>query len=117
MKYILLLIYLGFSAIACTGDCMTCHPTLEKNILTDKRHSPMLTCIKCHKPDSDSMAECGKDCYSCHDVNKIEKTGIKEHMVIRECRDCHMKIKNTMINIEAKPSQSTNDTLKDFLLN
>jgi hypothetical protein len=94
---------------------MTCHPALMKNINADIRHKPMLTCIKCHSANPNSMAECGSDCFACHPVEKIEKANIVEHKVIRECRDCHMKMK-VQLKIDALPQgQSSMPTLRDFL--
>lgn len=109
---ILLLIY--SISFGCTGDCMTCHPVLAKNIENDERHKSMLGCINCHASNPDSMAECGSDCYSCHPVSKMEATGVAEHMVIRECRDCHMKMKIDL-NIATPTGQSSMPSLRDFL--
>ncbi|OQX60513.1 MAG: hypothetical protein B5M52_00055 [Helicobacteraceae bacterium 4484_230] len=100
---------------ACTGDCLTCHPKLIDTIESDERHKPMLTCITCHKADTDSMSECGDDCFACHSIEKIEEPNIKEHMVIRGCRDCHMELKKEMF--ETPPEgQSVEKPLKEFLL-
>jgi hypothetical protein len=115
MKTIVTLLFLLNLSLACTGDCMTCHPNLMKNINTDMRHKPMLTCINCHSANPNSMAECGSDCFACHPVEKIEKANITEHKVIRECRDCHMKMK-VRIDINTIPQgQSSMPTLRDFL--
>lgn len=114
MKIILTLFFISTYIFACTGDCMTCHPSLAKNIQNDERHKSMLGCVKCHAPNPESMAECGSDCYSCHPVIKMESTGIKEHMVIRKCRDCHMKMK-VDLNIATPTGQSSMPSLRDFL--
>ena len=99
---------------ACTGDCMTCHPALEENILTDKRHSPMLTCIYCHTTDNSSMAECGPNCFECHTKEKIDQPDIREHDVIESCRICHMKLKKEQ-TLQPAPTQSHQEPLRDFL--
>lgn len=104
------------SLLACTGDCLTCHPALLPTIQSDERHKPMLTCIECHSADADSMSECGSDCFACHPIEKIEKADIKEHTVIRSCRDCHLSLKQELMSIEAKPQQSRPKTLKAFVL-
>lgn len=117
MKQILITFFLIFTiqALGCTGDCMTCHPALLKNIDFDKRHKPMTTCIKCHSADPAKMADCGSDCFACHPVTKIEGKGIEEHRVIRECRDCHMKMKTTLGLDMFPKGQSSAPTLRDFL--
>lgn len=112
-KIILSLLFLfGIEVFGCTGDCMTCHPALLKNIDTDMRHKPMTTCIKCHTANPAKMADCGSDCFACHPVAKIEAARVAEHAVIRECRDCHMKLK-TAIQIDTLPKGQS--TLRDFL--
>jgi hypothetical protein len=115
MKTIIIFILLTLKIFGCTGDCMTCHPSLLKHINTDTKHKPMLTCIKCHSPNPSKMADCGSDCFACHSVNKIEKANVKEHFVIRECRDCHMKIDSKFeLNI-TNINQTTSPTLRDYL--
>lgn len=115
MKTLLFLLLFLFPLWGCTGDCMSCHPALQKTIDTDLRHKPMLTCVKCHNPDPSKMGDCGSDCFACHSQAKIEGVNVKEHMVIRECRECHMKMK-TKIEIDTLPKgQSVMPTLRDFL--
>ena len=114
---ILLLLSGLFSTLfACTGDCLTCHPKLVPTIEEDARHKPMLTCIKCHSADPNSMAECGSECFACHPVEKIEKVDVEEHKVIRECRDCHVKLKEAVSNIAMPEGQSVQPPLKELLL-
>ncbi|NOQ31475.1 MAG: hypothetical protein GQ570_10160 [Helicobacteraceae bacterium] len=114
MKLIILIFAILSYTLACTGDCMSCHPALKENILNDDRHVAMLGCIKCHKADPESMAECGSDCYSCHNVEKMSKQ-IKEHEVIVKCRDCHMKLKEKAFSVQEPAYQSSKKVLKDFL--
>lgn len=115
-KIIFVLSVLSLSLFACTGDCLTCHPALEKNILTDSRHSPMLTCINCHSANPSAMADCGSDCFGCHSMEKINN-GVKEHEVIQGCKDCHVKMKQELLDITNAHDQSKVDTpLRDFLL-
>ena len=101
---------------ACTGDCLTCHPALMPTIHKDKRHEPMLYCIKCHSAKPNAMAECGSDCFSCHSVEKIEKVNVPEHKVIRNCRNCHMKMKEAVTDISTPKDQSTVKPLKELLM-
>lgn len=115
MKTILLLFIFLLPLWGCTGDCMTCHPALLKNIDADKRHKPMQTCIKCHSADPAKMADCGSDCFACHPIAKIEGSRVAEHAVIRECRDCHMKLKVNLDLGNAPKGQSVMPTLRDFL--
>lgn len=94
---------------------MTCHPVLLKNIDADKRHKPMMTCIKCHSANPAKMAECGSDCFACHPVAKIEGSRVAEHAVIRECRECHMKLKTSLQPENTPKGESLMPTLRDFL--
>ncbi len=115
-KIVATFIFLTATLFACTGDCLTCHPALEKNIQKDLRHKPMLTCINCHSADPNAMADCGSDCFACHPMNKINN-GIKEHEVIQGCKDCHMKMKQELLDISNAHDQSyVQAPLRDFLL-
>ena len=104
------------NVFACTGDCLTCHPALLPTINQDKRHEPMLHCIKCHSADTNAMAECGSDCFACHSIQKIEKVDVPEHRVIRGCRDCHMRLKEAVTDISTPKDQSTFKPLKELLI-
>jgi hypothetical protein len=117
MKTVLLLFSIfAYTLSACTGDCLTCHPKLVKNIQTDLRHKPMLTFINCHSADPNKMADCGSDCFACHPMEKINN-GVKEHEVIQGCRDCHVKMKQELLDITNSHDQSKVDApLRDFLL-
>lgn len=101
--------------IACTGDCMTCHPGLMPTINEDMRHKPMLTCINCHSAEPNAMAECGSDCFACHPVERIEQQPVAEHGVIRKCRDCHMAMKEALLDISTPKDQSPFKPLKELL--
>ena len=113
MKIITLIFITYISLMACTGDCLTCHPKLLPAINSDSRHKPMLTCIRCHSADPQKMGDCGSDCFACHSIEKIEGPNIIEHKVIRECRDCHMKLKSELFS--APPQQSHEQPLREFL--
>ena len=115
MKYIFFLLTFTSSLLACTGDCLTCHPKLLATINEDLRHKPMLTCITCHSAKPNSMAECGDDCFACHPMAKINKANVREHDVIQNCRDCHVGEKEKLFDVTATFDQSHVDTLKDFL--
>ena len=115
MKYILLLFIFTYSLFGCTGDCMTCHPKLIPTINEDLRHKPMLTCIKCHSSEPNTMAECGDDCFACHPMSKINKPNVREHDVIQKCRDCHVGEKEKLFDISNSFDQSHSNSLKDFL--
>ncbi len=117
MKYLLSLLFITTNILmACTGDCLTCHPSLVPTINEDLRHKPMLTCINCHSANPDSMAECGSDCFGCHSIERIEKPKIKEHDVIRKCRDCHLEMQKEALDITRPLEQSFQKPLKEFLL-
>lgn len=111
-----LILFASTLLLACTGDCLTCHPSLLPTIGSDERHKPMLTCIECHSANPDSMAECGSDCFACHPVEKIEKVNLKEHMLIRQCRDCHLQLKNELFSVQPDDGQSHKKSLKEYLL-
>ena len=113
MKILLFILSLSVGILACTGDCLTCHPNLVPTIQEDKRHKPMLTCITCHSAIPNSMADCGSDCFACHPMSKINGLGVKEHEVIQGCRDCHVAMKQELFGINKK----NESTLKDALFN
>lgn len=111
--FLFLLLFTASSADACSGDCLSCHPSLAENILSDERHKPMLTCKACHLNEEAGMSECGKDCFECHKIDKIDKS-VKEHSVIESCRNCHMKMP---VDLQMMPKSSqSKDTMVDFLL-
>jgi len=115
-KILILLTLLTINLLACTGDCLTCHPALLPTIKEDSRHKAMLTCINCHSANPSSMAECGSDCFECHSMAKINKPNVREHDVIQECRDCHMKMSDDLKSLNLNPTQSyTQEPLKDVL--
>ena len=111
MKNLIFILIFTLEIFACTGDCLTCHPNLVPTIEEDKRHKPMLTCINCHSPKPNAMADCGSDCFSCHPISKINGLGIKEHEVIQECRDCHVKMKEELFGIPTKGQSSLKEML------
>jgi len=116
MKYLIITLLFTYSLLACTGDCLTCHPKLVPTINEDLRHKPMLTCIKCHSAEPNTMAECGDDCFSCHPMSKINKPNIREHDVIQACRDCHVGENEKIFDNSIKYNQSQKKSLKDFLI-
>ena len=115
MKYIILLMIFAISILACTGDCLTCHPKLIPTINEDLRHKPMLTCINCHSANPNKMADCGADCFACHPMSKINKADVREHDIIQECRNCHIKAREELFDISNPFNQSRSESLKDFL--
>ncbi len=118
MKKIILFLLFNLSLFACTGDCLTCHPALVPTINEDLRHKPMLTCIKCHSANPNSMAECGNDCFACHSMEKINKPNVREHDVIQGCRDCHVGQVEEMLSLpQSNGFNSGTQPLKEFLLN
>ena len=112
MKYLLIIFILTYTAFACSGDCLSCHPALAKTILTDKRHTPMLTCIKCHQDDGGDSA-CGEDCFACHDIKKIDQAGVEEHKVIAECRACHIELKEKLFALPGSNNFENSNSLKE----
>ena len=116
MKYITLILIFTYSLLACTGDCLTCHPKLVPTINEDLRHKPMLTCINCHSEEPNAMAECGDQCFSCHKASDIYKTKVKEHDVIQSCIDCHEADNEKLFDNSTSFNQSKKESLKDFLI-
>ena len=119
MKKIILFLLFNLSLFACTGDCLTCHPSLVPTINEDLRHKPMQTCIRCHSANPNSMAECGNDCFACHSMEKINKPNVREHDVIQGCRDCHVGQVEEMLSLPQSNDGFNSGTqpLKEFLLN
>lgn len=95
--------------IACSGDCLMCHPALKETIKDDYRHKPMLDCIRCHENNVGNTNSCGDDCFSCHSIEKIKSKNIKEHNVIDSCIQCHTSLTKDKLN----PFQG--NTLKSVL--
>ncbi|MGP1449671.1 MAG: hypothetical protein ACTTJS_00925 [Wolinella sp.] len=93
-KLVLIHIFTAY-LLACSGDCLSCHPTL--NIQSDVRHKSLSTCITCHTAESLSQtnmgAACGQDCFACHDAGKLTGLGVREHDVITNCIACHTTLK------------------------
>lgn len=116
MKYIIILLSFTLSLLACTGDCMSCHPKLIPTINEDERHKPMLTCINCHPADASSTAECGDRCFECHSAAKIHAVKVKEHDIIQTCIDCHKTGKDKIFDAFDGFNQSKQDSLKDFFV-
>lgn len=117
MKYIFLLTIFTATILACTGDCLTCHPKLVPTIKVDVRHMPMLECIECHSAEPNTMAECGDDCFGCHPMSKINDADVRQHDVIQTCVDCHVNANKAMLDISNQYDQSRRESLKDFLAN
>jgi len=116
MKYLFALLLFSYTLLACTGDCMTCHPKLVPTIHEDARHKPMLTCINCHSADPNKMADCGADCFACHSMKKINSANVREHDVIQGCRDCHVGAIEKIFDTSNSLNQSKEESLKIFLL-
>lgn len=118
MKFLALLFLMLATVLpACTGDCLSCHPSLVPTIQEDPRHRPMLKCIGCHAPDADVMAECGSDCFACHAIEKIEAVGVEPHRVIRGCQSCHTAMEEDRKQLFNPKGESTAPTsLKSLLM-
>ena len=115
MNTLISIVLLASSLLACTGDCLTCHPKLVPTIDTDIRHKPMLGCIKCHSAEPNAMAECGDDCFSCHPMQKINDANVSAHDVIQTCVDCHVNADKKLLDISNQHNQSHRESLKEFL--
>lgn len=105
-------------AFACTGDCKSCHATLDyKN---DIRHIPMLECKTCHteaKMAQIDMGGCGEDCFACHDISKIQAPSLAQaHQVINSCIQCHTSLSNSPISTGENVFQKSLKSFSNGLL-
>lgn len=90
MKYLVLIALFFNFLFACSGDCMSCHPSLEKSI-TQPHHNMLTSCIKCHTKLPEAMTSCGGDCFTCHSQNKlIDSKSVPEHSQLGTCKQCHI---------------------------
>lgn len=89
MKSIFLVLFLSIFSYACSGNCMACHPVLEKSI-KEKHHAILTTCIACHTKIPEGMTECGGDCFACHSQNTLTKSNKIEHQNLAGCKECHV---------------------------
>lgn len=109
-KFLFLLISLSIYTFACSGNCMQCHPSLEKSI--QKPHHQILnSCIKCHTSAPQGMSECGGDCFACHSQNKLIKSDRKEHQNLASCKKCHINKEDLF----KSPSIDNNSNMMDLL--
>ena len=114
MKYILILFLLSIKLFGCSGNCVQCHPVLEKSI--EKSHHQLLkTCINCHTKIPEGMSSCGGDCFACHSQNKLIKSNRVEHQGLGKCKECHLN-KEDLLNFEEK-SFNNNDSILDLMQN
>lgn len=111
MKILLLLLSIfTFMAFACSGDCMQCHPILEKSI--EKPHHKLLkTCINCHTKVPEAMTSCGGDCFSCHSQNKLINSNKIEHQGLESCKECHTNSED-LLNFDKKSLNENDDLLE-----
>jgi len=139
-----LFILLFEDSVACSGDCVECHPALvKKNGKMDKDHEILDRCKKCHidgtkmeiidKNVSEinasnirivkiegniaattSHTECGDDCWKCHDIKKVSLINIAEHKVLQKCIECHVSIDKNFLK-RGSSSPSLNNTLEGIL--
>ena len=97
MRYIVFILFLINFLLACSGDCRSCHLSLDYK---DSTHSIMLNCKTCHTDEKLSRVQmqdsCGQDCFACHSVKKINSIQNAEHLALNECISCHTSLKNTL---------------------
>ncbi len=107
MKFLLLFIIIFTYLFSCSGDCISCHPILEKSI-KKSFHRNLNSCKDCHNDLSASMSQCGGDCFSCHSQNKLIKSNVSQHQELALCKQCHISkedflsfpnSKNTLIDL------------------
>lgn len=97
MKIFALLFVALVAAFACSGDCASCHFSVD---FKDQKHAVMLNCKVCHTDEKLSKVQmqssCGQDCFACHSVEKINKVQNAEHFALTNCVNCHISLKNTL---------------------
>lgn len=94
MKKVLLFLAALSIASACSGDCMSCHPALQKDIEQDAHHRIMLECARCHAENNNPDAPCGGNCFACHAPSSIPQN-VVQHQGLGECRSCHTSVKDS----------------------
>lgn len=113
----LLLCFVGAIWATCSGDCATCHFTLD--YAKDKRHMPMRECKTCHTEEKmmqiDMGGGCGKDCFACHDIQKVRTPALMNaHKVIDNCMDCHTKLSQSLFNPTSPTQNIFQQSIRDF---
>jgi len=88
---------LGYFVRACEGDCMACHPALEKmKGAAAADHAVLGQCRTCHaKPmreSNTSAAGCGQDCWQCHDIRQVRFIDVPAHRDLERCIECHVSL-------------------------
>ncbi|MCP4970800.1 MAG: hypothetical protein GY932_09440 [Arcobacter sp.] len=104
MRYIFLFFLFNILIYACSGDCLQCHPTLEKSI-EKNYHVILKKCVNCHTTLPEGMTECGGDCFNCHSQNKLSKTKLQEHQELSSCKNCHVN-KEDILNFKEINNES-----------
>lgn len=94
--------------IACTGDCISCHPVLKESI-NKPHHIILKSCISCHKDNAGPVNECGGDCFECHPRQKLINSNRVEHQEIIKCKECHID-KSDLLN-QRKQLNNSNDLM------
>lgn len=103
MRILFFIMLLMVATFACSGDCASCHFSIDYK---DKRHKVMLDCKSCHtdaklaKTPMDSS--CGQDCFSCHSIKKINAVDNAEHRALSTCISCHTSL-NQKLNTKINP--------------
>ena len=95
--FLVFLALCGYAVASCSGDCASCHFSIDYK---DERHKIMLDCKICHTDEKLSaqmqVNGCGRDCFECHSVNKISSVAIKEHTALNTCISCHTRLDNKL---------------------
>ena len=101
LRLLIVVITLSLAANACEGDCMVCHPGLEKMKGKEaSEHRVLRSCKNCHKKpmkESNATAECGRDCWECHDIRRVQSLGVKAHEGLGRCIECHVTLDRDLL--------------------
>lgn len=112
MRILLLLVFSYLYIFACSGNCISCHPSLNESI-NQQHHQVLKTCISCHTKTPTTMVECGGDCFSCHSQNKLIKSNRIEHQNLASCKKCHINKEDLF----KTTNMNEGSTLSDLLNN
>ncbi|MDR0665184.1 MAG: hypothetical protein LBF86_06655 [Helicobacteraceae bacterium] len=113
MRYIVQFIILSSIALACSGDCVSCHATLNDKTGRDDDHKVLLKCVDCHLEIASPNAECGGNCFVCHSQNSID-VSVSEHKTLGDCKSCHISASSADISSKFF-NFNPNETLEDKL--
>ncbi|GHV06837.1 hypothetical protein AGMMS50229_12390 [Campylobacterota bacterium] len=122
MRGLLIFFALYALSLACSGDCVSCHSSLNGKLGRDSDHAVLRECIDCHREITNPSAECGGNCFSCHSSSAINKT-TAQHRTLPDCKTCHISSEqnnqfiNNLFNFENTLEKTLENTLEQAVGN